>query len=367
MTRPILDHSFSALVPRSPADEYQMLKQDIAAKGLLNPAIMFEGKVLDGRHRLRACRELGIEPRFETYKGNDPRGFVISQNVMRRHLSASQRAMVLAQMEALRPGGRSKDSKGTPLPQTAKLGRVALNTLKAARTVRAKGTPALQKAAMEDRIAAHIAAKATVLPPRTQDQIARADNPANALQRAHRAEKERILGRKQVAMPPGLFGVVLADPAWKFETWGESGQNRTAARHYPTMELEKIKALQVPAADVAVLFMWATGAMMPEALEVMEAWGFEYQSQIVWVKPRPITGHWARSRHELLLIGTRGKPPAPAPGTQPESVIEAPTGPHSEKPAIVYEIIEKMFPTMPKLELFARQKRKDWTSWGNEV
>lgn len=133
------------------------------------------------------------------------------------------------------------------------------------------------------------------------------------------------------------------------------------------MTLDEIKALKVPAADSAVLFMWGTVPMAMQAHEVMAAWGFTYKSQIVWVKPRPGTGYWVRNRHEVLLIGTRGNIPAPAPGDQPPSVIEAPLGRHSEKPAIFYEIIEKMFPTLPKVELFARKKRKDWTVWGNEV
>jgi N6-adenosine-specific RNA methylase IME4 len=98
----------------------------------------------------------------------------------------------------------------------------------------------------------------------------------------------------------------------------------------------------------------------------MAAWGFGYRSHIVWAKPRAGTGYWARSKHELLLIGTRGDIPAPAPGDRPDSIIEAPVGRHSEKPTVFAELIERLYPTLPKIELFARRARPGWTAWGKE-
>jgi hypothetical protein len=87
----------------------------------------------------------------------------------------------------------------------------------------------------------------------------------------------------------------------------------------------------------------------------------------LWVKNRAGTGYWCRGRHELLLIGTRGGVPAPAPGTQFDSAFNAPVGRHSEKPVIAYEMIERMFPSLPKIELFARAARRGWSCWGNEA
>jgi N6-adenosine-specific RNA methylase IME4 len=109
--------------------------------------------------------------------------------------------------------------------------------------------------------------------------------------------------------------------------------------------------------------------MMPQAFEVMAAWGFTYKSQFVWAKNRMGTGYWNRNKHELLLIGTRGHIPAPAMGTQAASLIEAPVGRHSEKPAVFYEIIERHFPTLPKIELHARGAvaRPGWDVWGLEA
>lgn len=163
------------------------------------------------------------------------------------------------------------------------------------------------------------------------------------------------------------YNVIYADPPWRFHTYSEAGMDRSAENHYPCMALEDIKALDVPAADDAVLYLWATVPMLPEALEVMKAWGFTYKSQIAWAKDRIGTGYWARNKHEILLIGTKGKIPAPAMGTQTASIIEAPLGRHSQKPAIFAEIIEAHWPTVPKLEMFSRSPRPGWTAIGNEA
>jgi N6-adenosine-specific RNA methylase IME4 len=86
----------------------------------------------------------------------------------------------------------------------------------------------------------------------------------------------------------------------------------------------------------------------------MKAWGFVYKSQFVWVKNKIGLGFWNRYKHELLLIGTRGHIPAPAPGTQWASVIEAPVGKHSAKPDAALEMIESYYPNLPKIELHRR-------------
>jgi N6-adenosine-specific RNA methylase IME4 len=136
--------------------------------------------------------------------------------------------------------------------------------------------------------------------------------------RERRARREAELGERQRALPDQRYGVILADPPWRFEPYSRiTGMDRAADNHYPTSAFEEIKALAVGsiAAPDCVLFLWATVPMQPQAHEVMAAWGFAYKSNLVWVKDRVGTGYWSRNKHELLLIGTRGRVPAPAPGT----------------------------------------------------
>jgi N6-adenosine-specific RNA methylase IME4 len=118
-----------------------------------------------------------------------------------------------------------------------------------------------------------------------------------------------------------------------------------------------------------VLFLWATASKLPVALELITAWGFEYRTQLVWVKPRPVFGAYLLGQHELLLIAARGRL-TPLETCRPRSVFTGkPWHPHlhSAKPDRQYEIIEGMFPGGARLELFARRRRAGWVSWGNEL
>lgn len=187
---------------------------------------------------------------------------------------------------------------------------------------------------------------------------------------ARRAQHEADLATKIRALPTKQYGLILADPEWKFVPWSEeTGSDRSAANHYATSALEQIKKRDVPsiAADDCVLALWATVPLLPQALEVMDAWGFTYRSHCVWLKDRIATGYWFRNAHELLLIGVKGHPPAPAPGTQWESAFDAKVGEHSEKPKEAYDMLEAYFPNLPKIELNARTKRDGWEVWGAEA
>jgi N6-adenosine-specific RNA methylase IME4 len=185
---------------------------------------------------------------------------------------------------------------------------------------------------------------------------------------ARRRQRERELGKKLCAMPTRRYGVILADPPWRFEPYSrETGMDRAADNHYPTMTVEDIMKLKVPAARDCALFLWATAPMLPQALDVMRFWGFTYKSNMAWVKDKIGTGYWARNQHEHLLIGTRGKIPAPAPGQQWASVIMAPREAHSAKPNAVRLMIEEWYPTVPKIELFARERVDGWDAYGQEI
>ena len=190
------------------------------------------------------------------------------------------------------------------------------------------------------------------------------------LKQEHRAAREQALAAKIAALPDKRYGVIYADPEWRFEPYSRvTGMDRTADNHYSTSPLDAIKSRDVPSicAKDCVLFLWATVPMLPQALDVMGAWGFAYKSNFAWIKHAVGTGFWSRNAHEHLLVGTRGNIPAPAPGTQLSSVIKAPRGRHSEKPWDAYHLIEHYFPTLPKIELNARLARDGWDRWGAEA
>lgn len=169
----------------------------------------------------------------------------------------------------------------------------------------------------------------------------------------------------------GKFAILYADPPWRYENPPMGGSNRSIENHYPTMELDKICALPVNgiAHDNCVLFMWATSPKLAECIAVLDAWGFEHRTTMVWVKDKIGMGYHARERHEILLIAKRGELPPPPVDARPDSVVEAPRGEHSAKPPVFYDIIDRMYPDARKIELFARQPepRKNWSVWGNQA
>jgi len=178
-----------------------------------------------------------------------------------------------------------------------------------------------------------------------------------------RKEKQEELQTRE--LPTGVFEVILADPPWRYQ-FSET-QSREIENHYPTMDLDDIKNLNVPSADDSVLFLWATAPKLEEALEVLNSWGFTYKTCAVWDKEKIGMGYWFRGQHELLLVGTKGSFPAPEPSARFSSIIREPRSTHSTKPKVIYEMIEAMFPGRTYLELFCRTPRDGWEVWGNEV
>jgi N6-adenosine-specific RNA methylase IME4 len=185
--------------------------------------------------------------------------------------------------------------------------------------------------------------------------------------------RARVLAAPAVVLPVGKYSVFLADPPWQYDF--VEADNRAIENQYPTLPAHEIACFEDSAgrsvadlaADDAVLYLWATNPKLREALEVMEGWGFTYVTNMVWVKDRIGMGYWARARHELLLIGKRGDFSPPEDSDRPDSVIEAPRTGHSVKPEEVYELLERLWPDAPKVELFARSQREGWAAMGNQL
>lgn len=168
-------HSLCLALPDMSAEAFQALVEDIRANGLRHDVVLHEGLILDGRHRYRACLECGIEPRFVTFDGGDPLAFVISENVTRRHLNESQRAMVASRL-ANRPVGRTVNSanlqnKIVTRDQAAKLLSVSDRTIANAARVREQGVPELIAKVDGGAITVHEAAKIASLNPKAQARL----------------------------------------------------------------------------------------------------------------------------------------------------------------------------------------------------
>lgn len=171
------------------------------------------------------------------------------------------------------------------------------------------------------------------------------------------------------------YGTVLADPPWQFTNrTGKMAPEHKRLSRYPTLTLTDIKAIPVAGvtAPQSHLYLWVPNALLKEGLEVMEAWGFEYKTNLVWHKIRKDggpdgrgVGFYFRNTTELVLFGVRGSLRTLAPGRRQVNIIKSMKREHSRKPDELYHIIEACSPG-PYLELFARGRRKDWDAWGNQ-
>lgn len=180
-------------------------------------------------------------------------------------------------------------------------------------------------------------------------------------------------------LPKGQAGAILVDPPWNFEAWSKNGDGRSAQQHYGVMDVKqmvRLPVLDVAAADCA-LFCWATWPHLKSALWLISAWGFTYKTcAFSWMKADPYRlfaddatpfagmGYWTRANTEPCLLATRGKPKRINADVR-QGVI-APRREHSRKPDCIHERIERLV-AGPYVELFARQSRPGWSTWGNEA
>lgn len=169
--------------------------------------------------------------------------------------------------------------------------------------------------------------------------------------------------------------VILADPPWTFSVWNAEKSDRHVSHKYDLMDVQAICDLPVEtiAAENCALFLWATYPNLLDALRVIEAWGFTYRTIAWnWIKSNRGgfghfmgMGYYTRANSEPCLLAVKGRMPVVAHDVL--SLIYSPVREHSRKPDEQYGKIERLYPEKTCVELFARRKRDDWLSWGNEI
>lgn len=355
------EHPAASLVPAMSADEYESFRADIAARGIWKPLeISKGGVVLDGRHRLRAARELGItRVPVRVVAPPDEVEFMLLAALSRRHLSQSQKAALIVDLDSYR--NREQQSRRLQQAGLRHQRLVVANLPPRGERTREHGARIAGCSArlVQDAVSVRDA------DPALFEQVKAGSLPLHRARRQlKRASRHAAIGQTP-PLPRGPFALILADPPWQTSN---PDSDYAPEQYYPTMTLDQLKQLPVPAAEDALLYLWTIHSHLPQALELMEAWGFQHRSDEIWIKDRIGMGVWSRYRHEQLLIGRKGNASPPEPKLRLESVFEAPLRRHSEKPTCIYERLEHLYPHLSKLELFARGKpRPGWTAWGNEV
>lgn len=169
---------------------------------------------------------------------------------------------------------------------------------------------------------------------------------------------------KGIEKPNGLFDVIAIDPPWNYGTQFNSN-GRRVANPYPEMTQDELKAIDIPAAENCVLFLWTTHKFIWDAKELLDEWGFEYRSMLVWDKQKIGMGDLIRMQCEFCLIGLRGKPVFKD-NHNIRDIIQEPRREHSRKPEAFYTLVDELC-VGRKLDYFSREKRDGWWSFGNET
>ena len=364
----------------------QELAESFANIGQLQPITVakYDGmyKLVAGLHRLEAAKRIGWQTiEASIFEGDDIAAELaeIDENLMRNDLTVLEQGEHLLRRKELigRNVGRYPVFNGdtvSPLKTTEEIAeaiglteRSSQRRMQAAREI----TEDVKDIIRETEIANSTTQLLELarLAPDEQVEVASkvtdgATSISEALKEIAKEKREQMHEEKRNRpLPVGKYAVIYADPPWKYDN---SGLETSADNKYPTMPIEDICALKVAelAEETTVLFLWATNPLLPEALKVVNSWGFKYKTNLVWVKGSSAgLGWFEKSAHEILIIAVRKKTPHPE--SRPVSYFEETRTTHSKKPVKAYEIIESMYPGN-KIELFARNSRSGWDSWGNE-
>ena len=177
--------------------------------------------------------------------------------------------------------------------------------------------------------------------------------------------------------PKKKYNIIYADPAWHFQNYNNAKAQTNPERHYKTMTMKEIVNLPVNeiADDNCVLFMWCTDPLLHKQIPIVEKWGFQYKTVgFHWVKTNKdksknlyfkSVGYWTRANPEICILATKGKPKRV--GKNEDRLVISDRREHSRKPDCVRDRIVELIGDLPRIELFARQKIKDWDSWGDEI
>jgi N6-adenosine-specific RNA methylase IME4 len=372
-----INNEFYNLIPPLSLEELSSLEASLKHEGCRDPLVVWNNTIIDGHHRYAICSKYGIS--FDVVEKTgletelDVKLWMVNNQFSRRNLPTETRLALAYRFKELEaekakerqlanlkqfsekeeaaetshltdslPVGLREENKGKTLEIIAHKAGVSRATAEQYDTIQRKGT--------EEQKAEVAEGKSSIKKVYTK------------IQKAERLEKN-----KAIEWPKGKYRVIYADPPWQYgdERSGFGG----AIDHYNTMTMEELKAMPVASLseDNAVLFLWGTAPLLPEAVELINAWGFKYKTNIVWDKVRANLGNYTSVRHEHLFIATKGSG-VPDNTTRVDSVqVVERVGRHSEKPEEFRNIIDTLYTYGNKLEMFARKSVEGWEVFGNEL
>lgn len=391
LIKPQIDPELKNLIPPLSAEEYSELEKSILKEGCRDSICTWNNTVVDGHNRLAICLKHNLpfnikEMKFESK--DDAIDWMYSNQLARRNLTDPQRTYIMGKQQEARVKRKEDNLKqNLPKPHFEASGKTAEIIAKEQNVSRATVERAAEYSRAIDTITKNtgidtIKQKILTGDVKTTKEgiVTLSKAPVeiqkktmevlNSGQAKGLQDAKRIIAASQVKDIPvvtGKYKVILADPPWQYggsmnTTYG------TADKHYPTMSLDEICNLPIRdlSEDNAVLFLWTTSPVLEESFKVINSWGFKYKASFIWDKIKHVMGHYNSVRHEFLLVATRGSC-TPEVMKLFDSVVSEERLEHSEKPETFRKIIDTIYPSGKRIELFARNKAENWEVWGNQI
>jgi N6-adenosine-specific RNA methylase IME4 len=379
-------HPAAEEFPLMPDDRLRELAEDISRNGQREPIKLFDGLVIDGRNRLRACELLGIEPTTETLPRDiNPFAYVWSLNGERRDLLAGQRYAIWDSCQEKSGAWQAEQQRIQDEANTKRAEAVKARERRDDGTLTSAPTRCGQTGSDADRSKA---AKAKAMASGTnRGTVERMDwlkrqrpdlwdevrtgamSDAAGVREAKRAETiERLEGiaAKEAKAAQGLYDVIVIDPPWQMEKIERDARPNQSQFDYPTMTEEELAQLTIPAAEHCHIWVWTTHKHLPMAFRLLDAWGLKYVCTFVWHKPggfQPVG--LPQYNCEFALYARKGAPNFIDTKAFPVC-FDAARGKHSEKPEPFYELINRVTAGR-RLDMFGRRLIDGFDSWGKEA
>ena len=373
-------HPLCAMFPEMDEAAFNELVADIGANGLIHPIVTLGNKILDGRHRWRACKQLGVKPETIKYEGDDAQEFVIDKNRRRRHLSETQLAAWAATMVTSKVGGdrKSKDHLAGRLndlvteDDAAEMLDISKRTVTRGVKVLREGAPEVFKAMELDEVSVNDAENIAEESHADQREALKGkkEGTYKTLTAGIESIKNKRVSEKTMPkLPAKKYRVVVVDPPWdiKFFMDRSTALKQNAGTPYPTMSLDEIKAMKLPLADDAFVFLWTIQQYLEASFDALKAWGVERMFTMAWIKPHgPQTKGRPLSNMEFIQVGRVGKPAFRTTKQFAMAFDGAWKKEHSKKPDEFYQTIRRVT-AGPRLDMFSRRNIDGFDAWGKEA
>jgi N6-adenosine-specific RNA methylase IME4 len=363
-----IDPEFAKWIPPLTEEEYKALELSILEEGCRDAIIVWNGVIVDGHNRYNICTNAGIpfQTKEITFQSREEAQDWIDKNQLaRRNLTPDQMRILRGRRynREKQQGVRTDLTSGKNYQKSTSAEKIAQECGVSEKTIRndAEFVKSLESFAEEhpDQAEAIFTGKG-----KSGKDFKTAKAALNDWKK-EKKEKEKqqaIASISAVKEPNGKYYVIVIDPPWQYSKRAEDPTHRGRCG-YPTMSIEEISKVEIPAEEDAILWLWTTNAFMHEAYHILDAWGFTPKTILTWVKDKMGVGDWLRGRSEHCILAVKGKPLINL--TNQTTVLNAPMREHSRKPDEFYSMVEQLCPGK-KIDMFSREPREGWDQWGCE-